>query len=304
MTNLNSNEIRIVEVTNSGSLDQLVPPFILPRSEIPKIPLDAENPHYHSRFTSLGTLIEKSIPALMENGLMVMQFPVSSNRYDPEVVEITKGTETTFTVVSEVGLRTFVLHISGQYMASTVRVPVYGYNIAQEAGKAITYLRRYAWASVLGLYSDEDTDAEGGSNGKGKAETTNGGKGKYAEENRPYEAEVLKSALDIKTKNLTEKYGGDVRATDKQRNLVGALLSEVFQNDTYRHIAQQWLLGVSSVKNMEPAQIRALLDWLKPEPDSGGKLVIDALARKELVKILPHVLSGTDEDKFNQEIKL
>jgi len=33
-----------------------------------------------------------------------------------------------------------------------------GKNLAQEAGKSITYLRRYALAAILGLYADEDND--------------------------------------------------------------------------------------------------------------------------------------------------
>ena len=40
---------------------------------------------------------------------------------------------------------------------------------AQVAGSIITYLRRYAYASVLGMYADEDTDGEPSKgNGQGK----------------------------------------------------------------------------------------------------------------------------------------
>ena len=46
-------------------------------------------------------------------------------------------------------------------MSSTLTLPVMdekGKSTAQVAGSVITYLRRYALASVLGIYADEDTD--------------------------------------------------------------------------------------------------------------------------------------------------
>ena len=58
-----------------------------------------------------------------------------------------------------VGVTTLLMHESGEWIESAVTLPVVDQkNIAQEAGKTITYLRRYSLASLLNLYSDEDTD--------------------------------------------------------------------------------------------------------------------------------------------------
>jgi hypothetical protein len=63
----------------------------------------------------------------------------------------------------KIGVNTVLMHKSGQFIEKTVMLPTptEGRNVAQEPGKIITYLRRYAYASVLGMYADEDTDAEG-----------------------------------------------------------------------------------------------------------------------------------------------
>jgi len=61
----------------------------------------------------------------------------------------------------QVGITTMLIHESGEFISSTVTIPVAGQNVAQEAGKAVTYLRRYSLASILGLYADADNDAEG-----------------------------------------------------------------------------------------------------------------------------------------------
>jgi len=106
-----------------------------------EVKFDSANPFYNSRYASLGAVIEASKKALSNNGLSVSQ-PTVSNEYG-------------------VGISTLLLHESGEWIESTVTIPVTdGKNIAQEAGKTITYLRRYSLASILNLYSDEDTDGE------------------------------------------------------------------------------------------------------------------------------------------------
>jgi len=63
-------------------------------------------------------------------------------------------------------LETVVFHIdSGESITSTVTIPssvqLKGMNDFQVLGSAITYLRRYALSSMLGLVTDKDTDASG-----------------------------------------------------------------------------------------------------------------------------------------------
>jgi hypothetical protein len=63
-------------------------------------------------------------------------------------------------------LKTIVFHVeSGEFIESTLNIPqdvqLKGMNEFQVMGSAITYLRRYAISSMLGLVTDKDNDAQG-----------------------------------------------------------------------------------------------------------------------------------------------
>lgn len=63
-------------------------------------------------------------------------------------------------------ITTVVFHCeSGEHIKSETRIPqgvsLKGMNDFQVLGSAITYLRRYALSSILGLVTDKDTDAAG-----------------------------------------------------------------------------------------------------------------------------------------------
>jgi len=63
-------------------------------------------------------------------------------------------------------LRTIVFHVeTGEFIESNTNIPqgvqLSKMNEFQVLGSAITYIRRYALSSVLGLVTDKDTDAAG-----------------------------------------------------------------------------------------------------------------------------------------------
>jgi len=124
----------------SESIASLSKALVKAQSEFDAVKMNATNPFYHSKYADLGSVIQTCKPVLKANGLAVSQL-VNGN-------------------TNQVGITTMLIHESGEYLSSEVVVPIQGQNIAQEAGKVVSYLRRYALASVLGLYSDEDTDAE------------------------------------------------------------------------------------------------------------------------------------------------
>jgi hypothetical protein len=100
----------------------------------------------------------------------------------------------------------------------------------------------------------------------------------------------LKAALEVKAGKSSNT------ATDKQRNLLGALLSEQFQDDTKRYEASEWLFGAASTKDIDGGMVRAALDWLNPQKDDGGAYVIDENARKELSSVLPAALEAEGQE--------
>jgi hypothetical protein len=98
--------------------------------------------------------------------------------------------------------------------------------------------------------------------------------------NRPYDAETLKAALAKKVEAI-----GAYEASEKQRNFLGSLLNEFYQDDAKRHEASFWLFGAESTKEIDGAMVKAALDWLNPVKDDGGAYVIDSTARSELSNV-------------------
>ena len=69
-------------------------------------------------------------------------------------------------MMTEFGLETTIFHCaSGEKISSIAQIPqgvnLKGMNDFQVLGSAITYIRRYALSSALGLVTDKDTDASG-----------------------------------------------------------------------------------------------------------------------------------------------
>ncbi len=108
------------------------------QQNVGKIKKSSDNPYFNSKYADLPTIWEKIKAELNSNGLVVSQHPVSTE--------------------SGMGLETIIIHIgSGQMISSTVSSKTDTSN-PQKMGSAITYLRRYALCSILGLQVDDEDD--------------------------------------------------------------------------------------------------------------------------------------------------
>ena len=128
-------------MNKSASVTKLAEALAKAQAEMPVIKMNASNPFLKSKFADLGAVIEGSRPTLAKHGLSISQFPTSAD--------------------DKVGVTNILMHSSGEWLEDTVYLSVSdekGKSAAQVAGSVITYLRRYAWAAMLGLYADEDTD--------------------------------------------------------------------------------------------------------------------------------------------------
>lgn len=123
----------------SDQLDQLAPAIALAQAEIEGAKLDADNPFFKTTYATLASVWSACKPALIKNGLSVLQFSEPS----PD------GT---------LALVTMLLHKSGQFIAGTETMPL-AKNDPQGYGSAITYARRYGLAAMVGV-CPEDDDAE------------------------------------------------------------------------------------------------------------------------------------------------
>lgn len=117
--------------------DTLEAALVAAQQALPKVEKDGFNPHYKSRFTTLDHLIAKTRPVLNKHGLAILQF---AEAVDGEFV-----------------LRTVIVHSSGT-SRDCGSVPLIGVADMQKLGGAISYARRYGWASVLGISEQEDDD--------------------------------------------------------------------------------------------------------------------------------------------------
>lgn len=96
------------------------------------------NPHFKSTFSTLDDLIEASRKSLTKHGLAITQYPDSLQ-------------EDTYLV-------TKLKHESGEEEVSRVRIHLKDPTDIQKLGSAISYLKRYVYASICGLAASEGED--------------------------------------------------------------------------------------------------------------------------------------------------
>lgn len=129
--------------------------LVAAQADMPAVQPDSTNPHFRSRFVSLGHLIAKTRPVLNKHGLTMSQWPSAH----PDT-----GAPLLITVL---------MHESGERIEHAAPL-LLSKQDPQGLGSALTYLKRYAWAAALGISDQEDDDGNAGS----AAETN----GKPAEE--------------------------------------------------------------------------------------------------------------------------
>lgn len=128
--------------------------LVAAQAEMPAVEPDSVNPHFKSRFVSLGNLVAKTRPVLNRHGIAVTQFPSIDENGKPTLV-------------------TILLHgPTGERLEYPAPLMLTKAD-PQGQGSAITYMRRYAWSSSLGIVDQEDDDGNSASaqaNGAAKTE--------------------------------------------------------------------------------------------------------------------------------------
>jgi hypothetical protein len=99
---------------------------------------DSANPFFKSKYADLESVWDACRSRLAENGLAVMQFPGLYSELDKSM-----------------SLTTILTHTSGEWISQEMSVPVTKAD-AQGAGSALTYMRRYALAAVVGVVQADD----------------------------------------------------------------------------------------------------------------------------------------------------
>lgn len=118
----------------SASIESLAKALSQFQGKIGNVIFDSNNPFFKSKYASLSAIVNTAKPLLAQCGLSVSQL-----------------------VGGNCSVTTILMHGSGEWIRDTLTLePVK--KDPQGYGSAITYARRYAYASILGIVSDDDDD--------------------------------------------------------------------------------------------------------------------------------------------------
>ena len=121
----------------SSKIDKLAGSLAKAQSEMGGVAKGKTNPFYKSSYADINSCIEACMPALNKHGLSISQ----GNR---------------FCATTGYYITTMLLHESGQWLRSEIRMPLTNKKDAQEIGSACTYGRRYGLTSMIGLAQVDD----------------------------------------------------------------------------------------------------------------------------------------------------
>lgn len=129
-------------------MSALTEALIAAQAELPTaLKRDAANAEAGYRYMTLDALIEATRPILNRHGLTITQWPTTIARGEVLIP----------------GLLTRIDHASSDLGNDDALISVMPLYLADKTmqclGAAITYARRYAWQSALGIAAEEDNDA-------------------------------------------------------------------------------------------------------------------------------------------------
>ena len=152
----------------SEQINEIATALSAAQAEIEGAAKDADNPFFRSKYADLASVWGACRAPLTKHGLAVVQSPEVATSGQPEVYTWTSksGEERAgIRAITEVSVVTKLTHASGQWIEGRVSVLIPDAS-PQPVGSAITYLRRYALQSLVGV-APEDDDAEGATTSKG-----------------------------------------------------------------------------------------------------------------------------------------
>ena len=122
-------------MTHSEQINEIAAAIAKAQGQIKGASKDANNPFFKSKYADLASVWDACRGALSANGLAVIQSPSASG--------------------TSVSVDTLLAHASGQWIAGTVSVTARE-DTPQAIGSAVTYLRRYALQSFVGVAPEDD----------------------------------------------------------------------------------------------------------------------------------------------------
>jgi len=132
-------------------VNELMAALAKAQAEMSNAPFNRENPHFRSKYADLAAIRDATIPHLAKHGLSVHQ--VTKLNGDRDMLLLTR-----------------LGHSSGQWIESVYPLPYS--DKPHIMGSALTYGRRYCWASICGIAAEEDDDANAANDAAKNGTTT------------------------------------------------------------------------------------------------------------------------------------
>jgi len=127
---------------HSDGLDQIAPAMVALQGKLRSVTPEKKNKHLGNKYADLASVMQAIREPMHECGLAISQAVGSGG--------------------GGVTICTKLLHTSGQWIASTIEIPLgqaKGVSDAQRMGSAITYGRRYSVLAIIGgTVADDDDD--------------------------------------------------------------------------------------------------------------------------------------------------
>ena len=124
----------------SDSISKLAPDLVKVQAALSTAKKNSKNPHFRSTYADLESTWEACREPLTKHNFSVVQTMFTTADFKP-------------------GLRTILLHASGESISSEVLLPIVKPG-PQDMGSCIKYMRRYCLAALVGVTDGEDDDAE------------------------------------------------------------------------------------------------------------------------------------------------
>lgn len=126
----------------SSNIVEISKALVAFHKEMPAIKKSSQNPFFKSKYAALENIIEAIEPVLSKNNLTFVQVPSGDH-----------------------GLTTILMHTSGEFFQDVYTMTP-AKNDPQGIGSAITYMKRYALAAILGLKIEDEDDDGNAASGK------------------------------------------------------------------------------------------------------------------------------------------
>jgi hypothetical protein len=127
-----------VKMQQSESIANLAKSLSAVQGKLTYAKKDSKNPFFKSNYADLESVWDACRDLLSSNGLAVSQFPGLYSELDKSM-----------------SLTTILTHNSGEWISQEMSVPVSKVD-PQGSGSALTYMRRYALAAVVGVVQADD----------------------------------------------------------------------------------------------------------------------------------------------------